>query len=437
MMVAIAYSHFDIVQALRLVKWMGFLSSRQGNSLLQESVLLVPNQIASRNKRHGQILWIARHIFGEARCHVPETEHEVGWPGSANWMLKQVLTHVDEHFGHDVFFMEPDGVPVVPDWLDRIKGEWNVAKAMGKTFMGAKVPHNVEHLTGIAVYGRNWRQVAPMLLDCPDIEAWDTYAAPQIMPNAHFTPLIQHVFRRHDPRWAVPGLSILDKRAVIFHQDKKGELIRFIDEETYGGACSRHPFFSYNPPLNSNVMAKFYYIANATKSRRAHGKVFAFDPLPNFGGSIPGILAVDNPDDQAALDSLVADPTSGITEISKEEWEASAKKKWDQKPSPTSAASNANLRQDPILATKSKSPAVLVEEPTTPPSNVPVARSAVATDEQVGRTATVEPAQKEAVKTADARPRATTVAKPATSATAPSRPPAPAHAPAKPPAEPK
>lgn len=356
----------DIKAALRLVKWIGFLSQQMGNSMLREKFLLVASQRATRYPHFKPLCWLAARIFGEARCHVPDHEHEVGWPGAANWMFKQCLEHVEANFPDDILFLEPDVVMVRATWFDEFKAEWQIAKDAGRSFLGALVPHNVTHMTGIAVYPANWREVAPRLAQCPDHDAWDCYAAPEVLPRLQQTNLIQHVFRRHDPGWAPPHVGILDRRAALFHQDKKGALIHMLDAANFNGECIDHPLFGFrNLAYQERVMRKFYYAANATMPKSSHGITIAFDKLDPFGGAIPGAFTTELENEQIALADLTSNPTTGVSEITQEEYEALTKKKLPPPPSSTLnpwSNSGNKVPSAAILPTPSKSPAVLVAE---------------------------------------------------------------------------
>lgn len=414
MILALAYSNRDLNQAVKVMRWIGFLSSKNGNSMLNESVLLVGSNQASKYPRHNELCWLAARIFGESRSFVPDTEREVGWPGAANFMFSQALLHIEKHFQDDMFFLEPDGIPLVPTWWDQIKAEWEVAQQRGKCFLGQKVPHSATHMTGIAVYPANWREVAPGLTECPDHDAFDTFAAKWTLDKALFTPLIQHVFKRHDRGWRVPGLAILDPRAVLFHQDKKGDLIPMIDKARYGGEAENHPIFGYSELYRPTfAMTKFYYASNATKSHSAHGLRFVFSPVDMFAGAMPGVLTTDKEDEQIALEDLTSNPTTGIREISQEEWEKHAKKKWSHPSSNTSKPWNPSCPQAAIFpAPSGKSPAVLVAEPHSDPlaGNTPTGPSGIKDINDVIKTDHVVPTSTPPAKERPrGRPRKTTV----------------------------
>lgn len=361
MLLALAISHADIEQAERLVKWIGFLSEQDGGKMADEAILVVWSVKSSFLRPTDRIDKSLAKTFGTVIDLVSE-EHEVGWPGAANRMFQTALEFAEK--GNDsVFFLEPDGVPLCPEWFSRIQLHYD--EVSKKPFMGGYVPTPPPHMTGIAVYPPNWRQYAPSLVNVPDSSGWDTYCANEVNPHAHFTPLIQHVFRRHEPGWSVSGLNALDPRAVIFHQDKYGKLIRLLDQANYGGACARHPVFGYETTTSEiQSMTKFYYVVNATKAVFARGKRFVFDPVDAFAGSMPGVYATENPNDQELLSDLVQNPTTGVTEITQVEWEKHAKKNWIHPVLATSKHSvTTSQPQVSLLATPSKKEAVVVAEP--------------------------------------------------------------------------
>lgn len=407
MMPVIAISNLDLIQATRWMRWVGFLSSISGTGMLSEKILIVFSRRAARHSRSEEICRLAKQTFGEAICHVPDSEHESGWPGSANWMFVQCLTFMEQHCpDQDILFIEPDCVPVTPDWLDKLNEEWLAACLDGKSFMGARVPYDIPHMTGNAVYGRKWRSLAPSLVTCPDTNAWDVFSAQEVMPHALFTDLIQHVFRRHEPGWRVPSLEVLHPKAVLFHQDKKGNLIRLLDEQRYGGQCAHHPLYGYAQLDNPDfVMTKFYYASNATKSVKSHGKKFAFDALQAFGGSVPGVLSLDTESDQLAMADVVANAANGVTEITQAEYEAATKKKWVPQNSSTSVISAPRLPQLPINPLPKGNPAVLVAEPIPVAGEVQAPGAVIPKSiDEVLKMDTVVPAQP-AIATPGKRPR--------------------------------
>jgi hypothetical protein len=361
MFLVIPYSHTDIDQTLRLVKWLGWLSSLDSDSMKRERILLVPSRHAAERKTHREICALAARIFGEARSFTPNDEHETGWPGACNFMLKAALEHVEQHFQDDVFLLEPDAIPVVPEWFRTIEMEWDAARILGKEFMGAFVDYDIPHMTGIGVYGRNWRAVAPKLAEVQNQRGWDTYAADQILPNAHITDLIQHKWWRNSQMpYSALDLDFIKPTTVVFHQDKEGRLFKMLDDEHWNGRADQAVHYS-DPISPETVSMHYFFTHNLNKVHKAQGQRFVFDPLDNIGGTWRGTYATSVEVEVIALKALAANAASGVVELTKEEFEEKTKKK-----APISLPSNTSVRVQESLQTGvqiKKSPALLVAEP--------------------------------------------------------------------------
>lgn len=355
--IAISFSHKDIAQACRLIRWIGWLSVQDKCSMLNHEILVVPSRTISNRSLLRSILWTAAATFKSCYCFIPDSESEVGWPGSPNFMFAETLKHAACYFpGRDLFWLEPDAIPVRDDWWRRICQEWGRAKMLGRHFMGNRVPHSWPHMTGNAVYGAEWPTRAPSLATAPNNCAWDCWSSKEVLPQIHATDLIQHVFNRP----VIRSTKIVAPNTAVFHQDKKGVLIRLLDLELYSGNCSASPLFSYLVADDVQITAmKFYHAENANRTIRSHGMNFNFDRYGLFGGSWLGVYATESEDEQMALDAISSDPTSAVTVITQAEYEGFAKKKINQRPlqpSPTS--------QGPSLrGAIHQSPAAVVADP--------------------------------------------------------------------------
>jgi hypothetical protein len=245
----------------------------------------------------------------------PEQVDERGWPIAPNAMFRATLRHMEQHFPSEpIFWIEPDAVPVKQGWFAELKREY---EECGKPFMGAYVPHGTNHMTGNGWYSAGWRSVAP-LLGKATTEAWDTYASSEVIPHAYFTKKIQHIFNRP----IIRTLKILEPGVVLFHQDKTHQLIHLLDKE-FGGRFlgGREDLFEHH------TMTKYYHTSNATKPLKTMGFEFKFVAYNNLGGVWRGVLETTQADEQAALDGLVANPKSGVTEITEEQYNERLKKK--------------------------------------------------------------------------------------------------------------
>lgn len=354
MILTIPYCHRDLAQALKLIRWIAFLSSRHGHAMKKERLLLVPNEPATKRRLHYEILDLAPRVFGTAYLHVMAVP-EVGWPGACNFMFMGALAHVEEHFREDMFFLEPDAIPVVPDWFDTWKAEWAVARQRGKVFMGAFVgapPGPVDHMTGNGVYGANWRRVAPSLMTVPAHGAWDCSAAPEVMPHAHFTGLFQHEWFKEPI-----ATSQISAEAVIYHRDKKGRMIDLLDDQEYGGQANES--FGVSKQEEEITTMIYFHADNANRVIKSQQYEFRFEQYDCFGGSWRGLYATENEGEIIALSALTQDPRTAVTELTQAEYDAIAKKK--PAPSPASKAWS-----PPPGARINQSPAALVVNPQSP-----------------------------------------------------------------------
>src|SRR5688572_12446038 len=123
MIILLAYTHRDIIAAHRLVKWLGFLSSKNGHSMKKEQLLLSCNRMAHGLVRTKEIADTAIRIFGKVSIHEVVSDDEDGkpWPRGPNRMFRDSMLHAEAWYRDDVFWLEPDAVPVIPQWFDRIK----------------------------------------------------------------------------------------------------------------------------------------------------------------------------------------------------------------------------------------------------------------------------------------------------------------------------
>lgn len=364
MLIALAY-HRDLVQAFQLVRWISGIS-RTSDWPMTEPVLLIPSAHAASLALHKAFVEEARKTFPKVTLLAPEGEHETGWPGACNFMFQRALFHVEQS-GEDLLWLEPDAVPVTTDWIYALKQEWEVALKNGKLFMGTMVEYGDPHMSGIGVYSAKWRKVAPSLGQVPDEIPWDVFAAPEILPNAHFTPLVQHVnWQASKYPYSSLLLEHVDRRAVIFHQDKEQKLMGLLDSNLAAGV---------NPEPSLSMSRCYFLTSNQNKVHKAQGFQFMFQPLDMIGGSWRGTLVTENESEIVALRSIVAAGGS-VKELTEEQFLEETKKKAQSlppsNPQPTTPASPRMEAQiNPV-------PARLVEAPSPSEPKDGVAGGAIA-----------------------------------------------------------
>jgi FkbM family methyltransferase len=158
-----------------------------------------------------------------------------GWPEGANYLFRLVNAWLAANPRFPYFFwMEPDAIPLRRGWLEAIV---EAHTRGGKPFMGDRV--EVEdiplHMSGVGVYPNPIYILAGEAYRAFDV-AWDMAAKDQIIPNAHFTRLIEHA-------WKHPGFTSshelttqIRPEAVLFHASKDGSLIDILRKQKGGDA---------------------------------------------------------------------------------------------------------------------------------------------------------------------------------------------------------
>lgn len=132
-------------------------------------------------------------------------------------------------------FIEPDAIPLKPGWIDILEAEYISGKQpfMGNRVLIERVP---EHMTGNGIYPQNTPELAPTLLmrtnwksEGSEYElAFDIAGAKEILRQAHFTPLIQHIFRHPGFKTREEFDVVIDPNAVVFHSCKDGSIFQFL-----------------------------------------------------------------------------------------------------------------------------------------------------------------------------------------------------------------
>lgn len=165
-----------------------------------------------------------------------------GWIPGSNSLFKAAALHA-RNVGEPFLFLEPDAVPIRPQWLEAIESEY---QRCGKPFMGAVVRHSVTslpnpYLEGCAVYPSDaWSRMLPQ---SPDT-SWTLANAERVVPHAFNSPLFSHFWGpRYDfpPTFAAakgPGspentllLSDIRPGTALYHRNKDGTLIRLLRKQ--------------------------------------------------------------------------------------------------------------------------------------------------------------------------------------------------------------
>lgn len=223
----LAFCHKDFDQALRWLRWVKFLQEINGKSV---TLFIVGTRSISNSQ------WDMIRACCEDTHWMPcvlEGENEGSYPVCSNFLFVNSLAMVSG-MNRDVaiLFCEPDTVPMRADWFDRLEEEFNAA---GKPFCGAWIDHCVPHMAGCGIYGPEWKERAPSILQCvtPEAGAFDTFCAHEIVPQMHRTKLIYQIWRSFG--WTPQNLGQIPPETCLFHQDKGGSLITALAATRFPG----------------------------------------------------------------------------------------------------------------------------------------------------------------------------------------------------------
>ena len=306
MKVLLAYSHVDALAALRLLAWMDFIDGKP------EHLLVISTIMATRTPAHKVINELLAEKYPQAERWTLPDQKEVGWPRACTHMFARSIEHAKD----DIFWLEPDCVPMTSDWFKRLDAAYNAA---GTVFMGRRVPSGVnhpEHMTGVAFYGKNWRSVAPDLgnPNAGRIGAWDVDQAPKTLTAFTETRLIQHDWIRNKGGAEV-DTSKLEPGIALYHQCKTGFLMKHLRPDfTTDTLTSRCQLVTTS---NTRTM-NFYLTTNTAKPVQAAGKTFPFEPAEYMVATHSwwGTYKTDKADEIAVLDELAA---RGLIDVISEE----------------------------------------------------------------------------------------------------------------------
>lgn len=273
MILVLNFCHQDRDLAFKLLKWCGEIRCGKKHDLL-----LHFSQQVKRTEGHMELEEEAKKHFLSVSMASPPTEDERGWPFSPNHGWMSALQLIREKIMKPWLFWEPDATPITEDCFDAIEKEYDrvnptidpKAKNPPKLFpfMGAEVRSPAHRMSGVGVYPARVvaflqnRRLADLVVMRPGRragehnhgfreEAFDSYFAQEIIPNAHFTPLIQNIHLVSRDPDVVPtfptqeSLSLLDPRAVLFHRCKDGSLIDRLRENM----CSTKASYEHPPTV--------------------------------------------------------------------------------------------------------------------------------------------------------------------------------------------
>jgi len=217
----------DYLEAVELLPWINELGGCKTHEVLLFFSADVPYERRECLVKVATKGWKAVYVEATPWC----LPHE-RWPIGPNWMHQCAARWVMLNKRQPWFWMEPDCVPLKPGWLGAIEKEYNDGF---KPFLGVKEPAGgtyPSHISGCRVspwyfYNRYWSsyEVPTTPFDVMDTE--------RINAEATESKIMCFIYNQHGiaPRFYLPeDLNTISPKAVLFHRNKDGSLIRLLRE---------------------------------------------------------------------------------------------------------------------------------------------------------------------------------------------------------------
>lgn len=211
-----------------LLKWIEFLGPQKEHlALICADAATVFNDIIEAKE-------IAERVF--KGCVVVTNDVSVdGWIEGPKSLFLTTAQWAQSN-NMPFLLMETDAIPLKAGWLDAIAAEYETC---GKPFMGHVYPSGNPALPPLVMSGIGVYAPATYTLVQEVVRAganWDMAMTPVVVPHAHHTNLIHHIWgeMNNPPVFAdenIPGtaqfcLKQINPEAVIFHRDKTHSIIR-------------------------------------------------------------------------------------------------------------------------------------------------------------------------------------------------------------------
>lgn len=326
---AIGVSHVDQHAAMMWLRWASYLSTLPGGDLSDRWLVVTCTQRVCDSwwQEACQVFRGNPKFFNVYTQRIGD-EDERGYPGSASHLFVRTMQVTEQKFKDaPKLYVEPDCIPVTPNWLQRIDAEY---QKKGAKFLGRLIRSThaaVEefgfpplHLTGNAVYPPFVFEVAPSLLSilrgyrdhrCPWREkgwAWDLWSAHEIVPEAAETESIHQIWKS-DP-WDTGNLNRIPPGCELLHQSKDGTLITSLAERHY-------PEFLASLPKPERL----FLMQSRSSMLEVGSRRIEFKPCArDTGGRLFSIRAPIHRSEEVLLSSMCG--KHGLSQISHEEYES-------------------------------------------------------------------------------------------------------------------
>lgn len=210
-LIAIPFWKGDHTQALEICKIIAGLQTNHAGHTAH--VLLVCRQDFNVDPNMVKIVASKFNVF-TYKSQSPQK----GWPQGPNGMFGSAMIHIANNFKDKyecVYWLEPDAVPIKPNWFWDLVIEWRRKHAHAlvvgcrSTIDGSS---QSDHITGCALYHPNIARLMPYLTTC-SLVAWDYLHRDKIIASGGHTKLIQN---RYHQKNLSPGV-IEEPGVVILH----------------------------------------------------------------------------------------------------------------------------------------------------------------------------------------------------------------------------
>lgn len=160
--------------------------------------------VAARRDTNGpaveDILKAARGRFKNVQF-IKSKRFGTGWPMGCNdlWQETMMRTSMMRESGKiesdGVLTFEADCLPLLPNWLDKLREEWFTTQATGKKVCGHAHGEPPTHINGNAIFHVAVTSQYPALTGCDARSGWDAFHGQLLLSIARDTPMIYQKYR--------------------------------------------------------------------------------------------------------------------------------------------------------------------------------------------------------------------------------------------------
>lgn len=232
MLLICPFSFKDSSLALDFFKW---IREIDGTLPQHSCALLASPEVPDDQVKN--IVAAAQLVFKNLDLIRPRPFDDKGWPEACNHLFRIAVRYAKQR-NQPFFWCEVDAIPLKGGWLDAFAEEYANSR---KPFLGYLHDVPIDHINGVAVYPPDVEKYNPECLkplrNRHGAMSWDTIEPQLTIRHTHVTQLIHHQYWKGDlvgtsaPTFkSVASLKMLRPRAVLFHRNKDGSLIKWLRE---------------------------------------------------------------------------------------------------------------------------------------------------------------------------------------------------------------